>query len=217
MVLPNDDVFAELNVFFEIFLLFLHFSCLRAKSGTGLRINEQPFFLVLMSTVLRDSTLFCAVCVGAVLRGVTLNSLWKPALTKNEWYYMTRYLISLIDGAVSLYHERLWEINIQRPVSARSTQNELLHTTKYSISPPDGAASSYRERLPRFGTTVVNITSSQSQMLGIGFCTFWTGILKLFKYLFSNLTFSRLWRDVFKCNSVKLSILQADPIFLGQY
>ncbi len=94
MVLPNDNIFAESLLFnngvtqwrrFRGTLGFF-FEWLRAKSGTGLRIDKHRFFLALSSTVLCHSALFCVACFGAALRGATLRGWWKHAI--EMWEYL---------------------------------------------------------------------------------------------------------------------------------
>ncbi len=100
MVLPNDAVFAFVESpllnngvtrwrrfpkFWTFFRMFVEpacasrtfFECSHAKSGTGLHIDEHRFFLVLTSTVLPHSALFCAVRFGA-----TLHGWWKCVFTR---------------------------------------------------------------------------------------------------------------------------------------
>ncbi len=69
ITLLNDDIFAELCTFFQMFA---------RKKWNWLVSRRTPIFF---RTNKRSFALFCAVRFGAALHGVTLHSLWKCDFT----------------------------------------------------------------------------------------------------------------------------------------
>ncbi len=114
------------------------FECSHAKSGTGLCIEKHRFFLVLISTVLRHSILFCAILhFGTVLRGTTLRSWWKHVFI----FYAGRYIIQaflIISSALRILFKQQDAVHLIQGV-----KSSLYYYRKLSTALPAMAATKY--------------------------------------------------------------------------